>query len=123
MRILADLHIAPRTVRFLVELGHDVVRVSDVLPCTASDERVVQKAIEEDRVILTQDLDFSAVIALSGRSAPSLICLRVSSSRVEQVNRTLQGALPLLETVVQRGAIVAVQEASIRVRTLPIAPA
>ena len=29
MRLLADRHIAPRTVQFLRQLGHDVARVSD----------------------------------------------------------------------------------------------
>ena len=32
MRFLADLHIAPRTVQFLRQLGHDVARVSDLAP-------------------------------------------------------------------------------------------
>jgi len=71
VRLLEDLHIAPRTVEHLRRLGHDVVRVSDVLPTTASDESIVARAIEEGRVIVTQDLDFSAIIALSGGRVPS----------------------------------------------------
>ena len=41
VRLLADMHIAPRTVVFLRSLGHDVVRVSDVLfrPCIGRDDR------------------------------------------------------------------------------------
>jgi len=30
MRLLADIHISPRTVRFLRSVGHDVVRVDEV---------------------------------------------------------------------------------------------
>ena len=83
MRILADLNISPRTVEFLRSLGHHVLRVDETLPITASDELIVARAIEESRTVLTQDLDFSAIIALSGENVPSLISLRLSSSSVE----------------------------------------
>jgi predicted nuclease of predicted toxin-antitoxin system len=64
MRILADLHISPRTIEFLRSLGHDVVRANDVLPIAAADEQIVALAIAESRTVLTQDLDLSAIIAL-----------------------------------------------------------
>lgn len=106
MRLLADINISPRTVEFLGALGHDVIRVGAVLPNTADDEQIVAKAIEINRVILTQDLDFSDIIALSRASSPSLITLRLSSSRVELVNRTLRRILPDLEEEVLAGILV-----------------
>ena len=86
MKLLADLHISPRTVEFLRSLGHDVLRVNEILPVTSADEIIVTRAAREQRTILTQDLDLSAIIALAGRNAPSLITLRLSSSRIENVN-------------------------------------
>ena len=65
MRLLADLHIAPRTVEFLRTLGHDVCRVTDLLPANASDESIVERAAQERRTILTQDLPFSLIVALA----------------------------------------------------------
>jgi hypothetical protein len=38
MRLLADLHISPQMVAFLRTLGHDVVRVGDVLAVSATDQ-------------------------------------------------------------------------------------
>jgi predicted nuclease of predicted toxin-antitoxin system len=110
MRLLADMHIAPRTVRFLRSLGHDVVRVDELLLPTATDEAIMAAAVGEERCIVTQDLDFSATVALSGRTAPSVISLRLSSSRVEQVNAVLQEVLPGVENDLLDGAIVTVQE-------------
>jgi uncharacterized protein DUF5615 len=57
----------------------DVVRVDEVLPPTASDEAIVTAAIRDGRHIITQDPDFSAIVALSGRIGPSVISLRLSS--------------------------------------------
>jgi predicted nuclease of predicted toxin-antitoxin system len=59
MSLLADLHISPQTVAFLELLGHDVVRVSDVLKIHATDEQIIEEARRDFRIILTQDLDFS----------------------------------------------------------------
>ena len=120
MRLLADVHISPRTVEFLSALGHDVVRVGETLPAQASDETIVSYADEDDRFILTQDLDFSAIIALTGRSSPSLISLRLSSSRIEYVNTILQKVLTDVEDHLVRGAIVTIEDQRVRVRQLPL---
>lgn len=120
MRLLADMHIAPRTVAFLRSLGHNVVRVDEVLVPTASDEDVVTAAARDGRCVLTQDLDFSAIVALSGRVVPSVISLRLSSSRVERVNGVLQEVLPGVEKELLDGAIVTVQDGRVRVRRLPV---
>lgn len=80
MKLLADLHISPRTVEHLRSLGHDVIRVSERMPATATDLEIVQFAEREGRALLTQDLDFSAIVALSGRRWPSIVSLRLSSS-------------------------------------------
>ena len=47
MRLLADLHIAPRTVQFLRQLGHDVARVSDLAPPTMPDADIVSLGVSE----------------------------------------------------------------------------
>ncbi len=119
MRILADMHISPVTVKFLQGLGHDAVRISEVMTSNASDREIVERADSSDRVILTQDLDFSEIIALSGKMKPSLISLRLSSSRIEFVNAILEKVLPRIEKDVEKGAIISVEDDKIRIRQLP----
>lgn len=120
MKLLADMHIAPRTVAHLRQLGHDVLRVDDVLPPTASDPLIITTAKETGRIILTQDLDFSALIALSGHNSPSLISLRLASVRVEYVNAVLQEVLPQIEPALQKGSMVTIEGHAVRVRPLPL---
>ena len=114
------MHISPRTVQFLRSLGHEALRVNEVLPSAATDQEVIDFARVDRRVILTQDLDFSAKIALSGTRAPSLISLRVSSSQIEHVNSVLERVLPTLEEVVIDGVIATVENQRVRQRKLPI---
>jgi len=81
LRFIADMHISPLTVKELQKNGYDIIRVTDKLPATASDTEIVQLASEEQAVIITQDLDFSAIVAQSGLSRPSVISLRVANAR------------------------------------------
>lgn len=121
MKLLADLHIAPATVDFLRRLGHDVVRVSEVLPANASDATIVTFAAGQQRVILTQDLDFAGIIALGRRTHPSVVSLRLSSSRIERVNAVLAKVLPAVEAELIAGAVVSVEDTRTRLRRLPMA--
>lgn len=120
VRILADIHISPRTVRFLNELGHDVMPMTSVLAPTAGDDEIVSEAIELQRVVLTQDLDFSEIVALSGRTEPSVVQLRLSDSKVENVNRRLELVLPMLEDDVSDGVIATIEDARVKIRSLPL---
>lgn len=120
MKLRADLHISPRTAQFLRSLGHDVLRVTDLLPATASDETIVERAAQDQRIILTQDLDMTAIIALSRRQYPSLVTLRLSSVRIEFVNTILQRTLPVLEQDLLQGALVTIEDSRVRLRRLPL---
>ena len=120
MRLLSDIHISPRTVQFLNEREHDVLPMVSVLAPTAGDDEIVAKAIELNRAVLTQDLDFSEIVALSGRTEPSVVQLRLSDSTVDNVNRKLELALPVLEDDVAAGVLATVEDFRIRVRSLPV---
>jgi predicted nuclease of predicted toxin-antitoxin system len=108
VRLLLDVNVAPRTAAHLRAHGHDVVRVPEALEPTAPDSLLVAFAIAERRVIVTQDLDFSALVALSGERGPSVVSLRLDSARLEHVNARLLDALTSTEADLARGAIVTV---------------
>jgi predicted nuclease of predicted toxin-antitoxin system len=120
VRLLADVNIGPRTVERLRSLGHDVVRVGEVLMPTASDREIIEYARDEDRAVLTQDLDLTTIVALSGGNRPSVITLRLPSARIESVNAILEAVLPALEEDVTQGIVATIEEGRIRRRSLPI---
>jgi len=120
MKILADIHISPITVHFLQNLGYDAIRVNEILPSNSSDKTIVETAKKQRRVIITQDLDFSEIISLAGKKSPSLVSLRLSSSRIEYVNKRLEEVLPKIEYDVEKGSIIVVEDSRIRLRSLPV---
>lgn len=120
LRFLADMNISPKTVRLLREQGWDILRVSEVLPASAKDLEVLAFARQERRVVITQDLDFSVLLALSGCSHPSLVTLRLPFPEPETVIRRLLEVIPQVESFLLRGCAVTVEESAIRIRRLPI---
>ena len=120
MTLIADVHISPRTVQFLNSIGHDVVTVQSVLPPDAPDREIVRMASQLGRVVLTQDLGFSGILAKAGLTKPSLVSLRLSDPRVDNVNQRLRQVLPTLEGDVAEGIIATVEDDRVRVRRLPV---
>jgi len=120
VRLLADMNISPKTVDALQRRGWDIIRVSDILPMDAEDEEILDLARLEGRVVITQDLDFSTLLALGGYDQPSLVTLRLAISDPETVTRRLLDVLPGLEEVLRKGCAVTVDDVTVRVRKLPI---
>lgn len=118
MRLIADVHISPKTVEYLNDLGHDTARASEVLPAEASDEKIVGKAIELGRAILSHNMDFPRIIVHSGLQEPSLVSLRLPANNVEDINRILERLFSKLERYEGIGIIVAVRPHRFRIHRL-----
>ncbi len=120
IRLLADVHISPKTVADLQKQGYEIMRSSEFLPANAPDINILEFARTENWVVLTQDLDFSMLVALSKYSQPSLITLRLSSAKPDIVTQKLLEVLPQIEEALQEGCAITIQDESIRIRKLPV---
>jgi len=120
IRFLANMNISPNTVEALRKHGWDIVRISQFLPVNASDQDILEFARQEDRVVVTQDLDFSALLALGSYKRPSLISLRLSASDPDTITRKLLESVPRIKRELREGCAVTVEDVAIRVRRLPI---
>ncbi len=120
MKFLADMPISPKTVNHLRSSGHDIYRISEKGIPKAKDSEIVDIAIDEQRIILTMDLDFPAIIAKSQKSSPSAIVFRLSDESHERINPLLDSILPQVEEVLLKGAIVMIEDDRFRIRELPV---
>ena len=120
LRFLADMNLSPATVADLREQGWDILRVSQVLPMDTEDSEILNFARQQNHVIVTQDLDFSELVALRGYARPSLITLRLFVSDPETITRTLRAVMPQIEEALMEGCAVTINHLTVRVRRLPI---
>src|SRR5260370_23263323 len=75
MNFLADESCAGPVIRALLEAGHDVVAIAKVAK-GATDEQVLERALNENRVLLTEDRDFGELVYARGRSSAGVILVR-----------------------------------------------
>lgn len=120
MKFLADMGISPRTVAWLRSGGYEVVRLNEEGLERLPDSAVMAKAIAEDRVLLTMDLGFGALLAMSQGQFPSVIVFRLSNETSENVNERLTTVLERFQQDLQTGAIISVSDEAIRIRRLPL---
>ncbi|MBI4334200.1 MAG: DUF5615 family PIN-like protein [Chloroflexi bacterium] len=73
MRFLADMGISSKTVAFLKELGHDATHLHDQGLDRLPDPAILEKARQEQRILLAHDLDFSELVAGRGLLTPPSI--------------------------------------------------
>lgn len=120
MRFLADMGISMRTVEWLRDQGHDAVHLSEEGLQRLPDEEILVKARVEGRILLTMDLDFGYLLAVSKAKLPSVILFRLSDERSEVVNGRLADVFAQPESGLEAGAIISVNERVFRIRRLPI---
>ncbi len=100
--------------------GHDAFHVRDRELSRATDEHLFEIAASEDRILLTSDLDFARILALSGRSRPGLILFRAGNLTDDQMLDLLKKILHSHDGPVLQGAVVVADQNTMRVATLPI---
>lgn len=104
MRFLADESCDFAVVRALREAGHDVVAVAET-SVGATDEMVLQLAVREERVLLTEDKDFGQLVYAAARSAAGVVFMRYPASRRVVLVSTQQERLIGCFAVVQPGRV------------------
>jgi predicted nuclease of predicted toxin-antitoxin system len=120
LRFLADMGVSLEVVRWLRSEGHDAVHLREQSLETSADPEVFAKALAEDRVILTFDLDFNEIAALSKGAPAKVIVFRLRNTRATNVIGRLSAVLGDSQAELDRGAVVSVEEGRHRVRLLPV---
>jgi predicted nuclease of predicted toxin-antitoxin system len=75
MQFLADESCDFNLVRVLREAGYDVTAICETSP-RAEDNEVIEQAVRESRVLLTEDKDFGQLVFAHGREARGVVFVR-----------------------------------------------
>src|SRR6266567_4682783 len=120
MRFLADMGVSQQVVEWLRTSGHDAVHLRDEGLQRLPNGEIFRKAIREERIVLTFDLDFGEIVAASGARSVSVVLFRLRNTRAEFVIQRLKIVLERSTEELAQGAVVLVEDGRHRVRRLPI---
>jgi len=89
LKFLADENISPFTAAIVREKGYDIQTVDEVGLSGLDDEKIVNYAQKQKRIILTFDLDFGEMYYFGETTKVGIIVLRIKPHTVELVNEVL----------------------------------
>jgi len=121
MRFLLDANVSPLVAARLTEAGHSAVHVREIGLSDAGDEQIMDVAAQDERVVVSQDTDFTNLLYYRKASGPSLILLRnLPEVTAAEIAELIVVNLPQLEDALVKGAVVSIVADRLRVRRLPL---
>jgi predicted nuclease of predicted toxin-antitoxin system len=120
VKLVVDMNLSPSWVERLGRLGFEVVHWATVGAATAPDVEILTWADEHHFVVITNDLDFSAILAAGAVDGPSVVQIRSQDLLSDVVVSIVAKALDAHREDIERGALLSIDEAGTRIRVLPL---
>ena len=119
MKILIDMNLPPRWAKVFAEESWEALHWSQVGAPTASDREIMAWARDNDYIVLTHDLDFSALLATTQGEGPSVIQVRTQNVLPEAIGTLVINAMKQFQHELKKGALITIDPPRARSRILP----
>lgn len=120
MKLLIDEALQQRVADLLGDAGHDTVHAVAVGLQGTSDRSVLDRASNDERVVVTTDTDFGTLLALSGQDTPSVILLRGIEDDADARAAAIVAVVSTIGEQLALGAVAVIEPGRVRIRALPI---
>ena len=120
MKFVVDVNLSPSWVARLTRLGFEAVHWSTMGAPTASDHEILGWAREHGYVVITNDLDFSAILAATSGQTPSVLQIRTQDLLSDAAVNFVATAIEAFRPDIEAGALLSIDETGTRVRMLPL---
>ncbi len=119
MKFLIDKNLSPTLSTSLNEHGFDSIHVKHLNKSSASDEEIFQIAFEENRIIITADVDFGYILSKWKHNLPSVIIFRFFPyNPVIQFSNIIK-IIEEFGSDLINGSLVVIEPSRIRIKQLP----
>lgn len=120
MKLLIDMNLSPRWVNFLNDHDFAATHWSTVGVNNAPDQIIMSYARQHNYVVITLDLDFSAILSATQGEKPSVVQLRADNSNPDIIGSRVIAALKQMSTELSLGALITIDAHRTRLRVLPL---
>jgi predicted nuclease of predicted toxin-antitoxin system len=120
MRWLLDQGL-PRTAADLLRAQDmDAIHVGEIGMAASGDPEIIEMAAREDRIVVTLDADFHALLAQSGATKPSVIRIREEGLKAPEIAKLVSRIACQFAENLSMGCVLTVHQSKARLRMLPI---
>ena len=120
MRWLLDQGVPRSAAAILRRALQDAIHVGDIGMAAAPDSFILRYASSENRIVVTLDSDFHALLALSGSSRPSVIRIREEGLKGAALAALILQIAKPFKSELETGYVITFQAGKIRYRALPL---
>jgi predicted nuclease of predicted toxin-antitoxin system len=120
MKLLVDMNLSPRWIGVLADAGIEAAHWSTLGADNAPDSQIMSYAHANDYVVLTHDLDFSAILAATHGEKPSVVQIRADDVNPDVIGKHVIIALRQMASELEEGALLTVDPNRTRLRVLPL---
>ena len=120
MKLLIDMNLSPRWVSVLSSQDIEAVHWSTIGATTVPDIEIMAYASTNQYVVLTRDLDFSAILAATHGEKPSGVQIRAEDVRPEAIGKQVVAALRQMDLELDQGTLVTVEPNQLPGRVMPL---
>lgn len=122
MKLLIDMNLSPALATFLIEAGMEAEHWEKLGSSRASDSEIMAYAKAHDFIVITHDLDFSAILATTGGAKPSVVQIRATDISPRAIGKSLLEGLWQMKNELDRGALLTIDlgRSRTRLRLLPL---
>ncbi len=93
MKFLADQDVYQLTIDYLKKSGHEVITAKELNMHRAADSELLQKAKSMERLFVTRDKDFGALVFLKKKISSGIILLRGKPLDIDAIHNELSKLL------------------------------
>jgi predicted nuclease of predicted toxin-antitoxin system len=120
IKIIIDMNLPPGLVSILENEGWEALHRSAIGDPGATDSEIMRYAMKGGYIVLTNDLDFGAILAATGWKTPSVIQIRTQDVFPEAIGKMVITTIHQFSDEIKKGALISVDESRSRARILPI---
>jgi predicted nuclease of predicted toxin-antitoxin system len=120
VKLLVDMNLSPRWVAVLADAGIEAAHWSTLGAHGAPDSAIMTYASANDYVVLTHDLDFSAILAATHGEKPSVVQIRAEDVSPDVIGKQVIAALRQMASELEEGVLLTIEPNRTRLRVLPL---
>ncbi|MGZ8928205.1 MAG: DUF5615 family PIN-like protein [Methylobacter sp.] len=114
------MNLSPRWIGLLVDAGIEAAHWSTLGANNAPDSEIMAYASANNYVVLTHDLDFSAILAATHGEKPSVVQIRADDVSPDVIGKQVIAALRQMASELADGALLTIDPNRARMRLLPL---